>query len=269
MRKVLRKHGYHWLPRAQKRKYTAKHKLERLRFAEAVLRLTKAQLREKLSFAMDGVILSVPPKNPTDRHNYIAQGETHMWRRRGEAYTEGLAGQNPYLQQVPLDRVVPLWGGLSAGGFAVVTCHTARKLSAAEWCRIVRAGHLKRAIQALRPSKKHGPWKVLCDNEKFLHTAASRSAMAAEGISAWRMPASSPDLNPVEKMWGWLRRRIRQKDREDLRKRRPPIGKVAFRARIRAILASKTAQDVAARIAGGFRKTCRDVVARKGGMAKA
>ena len=65
--------------------------------------------------------------------------------------------------------------------------------------------------------------------------------------------ASSPDLNPVEKMWGWLQRRIRQKDREDLRKRRPPIGKVAFRARIR----------------GGFRKTCRDVVARKGGMAKA
>ena len=218
---------------------------------------------------MDGVILSVPPKSATDRQNYIAQGETHMWRRRGEAYTEGLAGQNPYPQQVPLDRAVPLWGGLSEGGFAIVTCHAARKLTTAEWCRVVRAGHLRRAIQALHPVKKRGPWKVLCDNEKFLHTALSRSAMATEGISAWRVPPSSPDLNPVEKMRSWLRRRVRQKDREDLRKRRLPLGKAAFQLRLRSILASKTAQDVAARIAGTFRKTCQDVVTRKGGMARA
>lgn len=150
-----------------------------------------------------------------------------------------------------------------------MTFHASRKLATTEWCGLVRAGRLRRAIQALHPVNKHGPWKVLCDNEKFLHTAASRSAMAAEGISAWRVPPSSPDLNPVDKMWAWLRRRIRQKDREDLQKRRPPLGKAAFKLRIRNILASKTAQDVAARIAGSFRKTCRDVVARKGGMAKA
>ncbi|CAE7600419.1 unnamed protein product [Symbiodinium sp. CCMP2592] len=260
VRQVLRKHGYHWLPRTQKGKYSGKQKLERLRFAKAVLRLTQAQLREKLSFAMDGVILSVPPKNATDRENYIAQGETHLWRRRGEAYTEALAGQQPYAQQVPMDRVLPLWGGLSEGGFAVVTFHASRKLATTAWCGLVRAGRLRRAIQALDLVTKHGPWKVLCDNE---------NAMAAEGLSAWRVPPSSPDLNPVEKMWAWLRRRIRQKDREDLRKRRPPPGKAAFKLRIRNMLASKTAQDVAARIAGSFRKTCRDVVARKGGMAKA
>ena len=62
--------------------------------------------------------------------------------------------------------------------------------------------------------------------------------MAAEGFSAWRVPASSPDLNPVEKMWARLQRRVRQKDREDLRKS-------TFQLRIRTILASKTAQDVA------------------------
>ena len=59
----------------------------------------------------------------------------------------------------------------------------------------------------------------------FLHTAA---AMAAAGVRAWRVPASSPDLNPVEKFWAWLRRRIRIKDCEDLRRRRPPIGKMSL-----------------------------------------
>ena len=69
-------------------------------------------------------------------------------------------------------------------------------------------------------------------------------------------------------MWAWLRRRIRAKDCEDLRRRRPPIGKMAFKARLRSMLASKRAQRVAARIAAGFRTTCREVVAKQGGMAR-
>ena len=92
--------------------------------------------------------------------------------------------------------------------------------------------------------------------------------MTAAGVRAWRVPASSPDLNPVEKMWAWLRRRIRTKDCEDLRRRRPPIGKMAFKARVRSILASKRAQRVAARNAAGFKTTCKEVVAKHGGMAR-
>ena len=268
IRKILRDHGYKWLPRAQKRKYSAAKKKERLKFAKAVLRLTKAKLREKLSMAMDGVILSLPPRDATERANYCAHGDTHMWRLPGEAASEELAGQDPYPYQIPADRVVPLWGGLSEGGFALVTFHHARKLTSAAWCREVRRGKLAKAIQSLSPVRPAGPWTVLCDNEAFLHTAASKRAMAAAGVRAWRVPASSPDLNPVEKMWAWLRRRIRVKDCEDLRRRRPPIGKMAFKARLRSMLASKQAQHVAARIAAGFRATCKEVVSKQGGMAR-
>ncbi|CAE7888904.1 unnamed protein product [Symbiodinium sp. KB8] len=48
--------------------------------------------------------------------------------------------------------------------------------------------------------------------------------------------------SPVEKMWAWLQRRVRAKDCEDLRKRRHPIGKMAFKARVRSMFASKQAQ---------------------------
>ena len=260
IRKVLRKHGYQWLPRAQKRKYSAKRKAERLKFAKAVLRLTKAKLREKLSLAMDGVILSLPPRDATDRANYCTHGDTHMWRLPSEAASEALAGQDPYPFQVSADRVVPLWGGLSEGGFALVAFHCARKFTSGEWCREVRRGKLAKAIQSLEPIKREGPWTVLRDNESFLHTAASKRAMREAGIVTWRVPASSPDLNPVEKMWAWLRRK---KDCEDLRRRRPPIGRTAFKARVRSMLSSKQAQSVAARIAAGFRATCKEVAAKK------
>ena len=267
IRKVLSKHGYQWLPKAQKRKYSPARKRERVRFAQAV-RLSAAQLREKLALSMDGVILSIPPRDATDRANYCAHGDSHMWRRRGEAGLEKLAGQDPYPQQVAQHRLVPFWGGLSQGGFSIITFHKARKLTTAAWCRMVADGKLTRAIQALAPVRPRGPWKILCDNESFLHTAASKHAMAAEGITAWRVPAGSPDLNPVEKMWAWLRKRLHALDRENLRRRRPPIGVTALKARIRSVLASHRAQVVAGRIAAGFRTTCKEVLAKKGGMAR-
>ena len=149
IRKLLQKHGYHWLPKAQKRKYSKLRKAERLRFARAVVQLSRARLREKLSFSMDGVILALPPRDPTDRANYCARGDGHMWRKRGEAGAERLAGQDPYPTQLPYNRTVPLWGGLSEGGFQMVAFHAPRKFTARAWCRVVRTGKLATAIKAL------------------------------------------------------------------------------------------------------------------------
>ena len=163
---------------------------ERLAFAKAVLRLTKAELREKLSLSMDGVVLAVPPKDATDRANYCAHGAGHMWRKRGEAGTEKLAGDDPYPQQIPQTRIVPLWGVLSEGGFSVITFHNKRKLTSEEWCHVVRRGKLTAAIRALEPSKADGPWKVLADNESFLHTAASRRWISSTPWSRSSMIAS-------------------------------------------------------------------------------
>ena len=151
---------------------------------------------------MDGVGLAVPPKDATDRANYCAHGTGHMWRKRGEAGTEKLAGDDPYPQQIPQARIVPLWGGLSEGGFSVITFHKKRKLTSEEWCRVVRRGKLTAAIRALEPSKADGPWKVLAENESFLHTAASSRAMADEGITLWRTPPGSPDLSPIARKCG-------------------------------------------------------------------
>ena len=53
-RKFLLSQGYKWLPRGQKRKYSAQQMRERQAFAQSVLNLGAHRLREKLSFSMDG-----------------------------------------------------------------------------------------------------------------------------------------------------------------------------------------------------------------------
>ena len=268
IRRVLTKRGYKWLPRSQKRAYSKAAMARRLAFAEAVVRLSSRQLRERLSMAMDGVVLSLPPADPVDRKNYCIHGTSHTWRKSSEAASPALAGQDPYGGQVPSTRAVPLWGGISAGGFSIVTFHSKRKLNAAEWVASVRRGALTWAIRNLSPVKADGPWYVLCDNESFLRARDSTAAHRHSKVTLWAVPARSPDLNPIEKFWSWLRTQLRQRDLADLQAGRPPMGRVAFKARVRAICRSQRAQRVARACALGLRKVCQEVVMKKGAMAR-
>jgi len=75
IRRVLGENGYKWLPRRQKRLYTKKQRKARMAFARGVLRMTKAELREKFSMAMDGSVIAVPPSDETERMNFTRRRE--------------------------------------------------------------------------------------------------------------------------------------------------------------------------------------------------
>ena len=264
IRKVLQKHGYRWLPKRQKKKYTAEVRKLRLAFARKVLSWSLKQFRERLSFAMDGVVLGLPPRDPTDRLNFCRYGDDHMWRKPSEAFSPGLAGADEYAKQIPHARALPLWGGCSEGGFAAVVFHQNKKLTGPEWQRAVRTGKVVAAIKALKPAKADGPWQVLCDNESFLTAAQSIQVHANAGIQLWQIPAKSPDLNPVERFWSWLRRKLRAMDLADAIAKRPVLGKTAYTLRVKRVLKTKKAQSVAAACAKGLRKVCREVLKKKG-----
>ena len=86
VRKLLAKNAYRWLPRRQKRVYSTVQKQARLKFAKHVLSLSRLQLREKLSLAMDGVVLGIPLADATDRMNFCRYGDEKMWRKQSEAF---------------------------------------------------------------------------------------------------------------------------------------------------------------------------------------
>ncbi len=74
----------------------------------------------------------------------------------------------------------------------------------------------------------------------------------------------SPDLNPVEKFWSWLRRQLLARDLADMSAGRPALSKIAYMARVRLLCRSQRAQTVGGAIARSWRKTCQAVVKAKG-----
>ena len=267
VRKFLKKKGYKWLRRRQNRKYSGGDRAARLRFARGVARLSKRALRSKLCMSLDGVVLSMPPAADADRFNYCWGGFSHVWRKPGEANSPSLAGGDSYDKQVPISRAIPLWGGLSESGFAPVLWHKAKKVKHDEWLLAVRDGKLSSAIRQLNPGRRRGPWTLLCDNESFLRHRKCMRAYAARNIDLWAVPARSPDLNPIEMYWAWVRRQLRVMDLVDMKQKRPALAKPAYAARVRSLLRSSRSQRVAAQCAKNLRKVCLQVIRNKGAAA--
>ena len=94
------------------------------------------------------------------------------------------------------------------------------------------------------------------------------AAYRRKNIELIKLPARFPDLNPVEKMWGWARKKLRKRDLADLSAGRRILGKTAYRQRIRSLLNSATAQHVAAKFFKRLHKTAINVSAAKGAAVK-
>ena len=268
IRKVLARNGYRWLPRAQKPKYSRQHRLIRLAFVEEILRMTEAELAKHFAMSMGGVVLGTPPADPIARENHCRFGDTHMYRKRSEAASPELGGKDLYGKQLPESRAVPLWGGVGPGGFGLVLFHRRKKVTSEEWADAVTKGRLTQACRECRPDRVRGPWRILCDNEAFLRAPASRCAHLRARVELQGIPARSPDLSPVEQFWSWLRRRLRAMDLADLIAQRQPVQKRALRARVRRLVLSLAAKDVAKHIFSRFRRTCLEVQRKRGAAAR-
>ena len=126
------------------------------------------------------------------------------------------------------------------------------------------AGKLSKAITSLNLAKPTGPWWVLCDNESFLRAKKTQQAYRDAKVNLWRIPPRSPDLNPVERFWSWLRRKLRAMGLKDAVAKRPVLGKMAYKSRVRTVCSSQQAQRVAMACARGLKKVCKEVVRNKG-----
>ena len=108
------------------------------------------------------------------------------------------------------------------------------------------------------------PLVILCDNECFLTAPASRAAHAKARVKLFHVPARSPDLNPVEMFWSWLRKRLRAMDLDDLRAGRPALAKVSLKLRVRTLIRKPQAMKTATNIFKKLRTKCAECVHKKG-----
>ena len=170
-----------------------------------------------------------------------------------------MAGDDHFLKQVPLGRCVPLWGGLGASGFAPVLFHGKKKLCTSDWVDMVQRGKLRAALRKAS-GKRRRPWVVVCDNERCVHSVDVMAAHTAAGIVLWHIPPRSPDLNPIERFWSWLRRRLLALDLKDAAARRPVFSKLAYRERVKSVLRSRRSSAVVIANYQSFRQVCQKVV---------
>lgn len=191
-----------------------------------------------------------------------------VYRKRSEIDLPELQGYSAYTKQAPASRCIPLWGGIGPGGFAPVLWHDERKTNTEEYVEALREGSLMAALRHCNPRKRSGPWGVLCDNEAFLRAGPCCTYYSRHNITLWNLPAKSPDLNPIEKMWGWMRKRLRAMDLADLKAGRPVPGRTAYRERVKRLLRSQKAQTVARNFYSNIRTVAKRVKKAKGGAVR-
>jgi transposase len=150
----------------------------------------------------------------------------------------------------------------------VITIHKTKKLNTDEWVEVLKAGKFIQAVRKLKASSGRAPWKVLCDNESFLEAKLCRAEYKKKHLSLIHIPSKSPDLNPIESFWGWMRAQLRRRDLKDLRDGRPALGKMAYKVRLTRFLKTRRAQDVAKAKFNAFKKVCREVKNKRGAASR-
>ena len=106
-----------------------------------------------------------------------------------------------------------------------------------------------------------------CWSPSLLRAKESLKAYKKFNIKLLDNAARSPDLNPIERFWAWLRKDLLHMDMADLKAGRAVPGKTAYKERVRRLLKTARAQKAAANHAKSWRKTCQIVVKRKGGAS--
>lgn len=167
-----------------------------------------------------------------------------------------------------LPRAVPLWAGIGSKGVSEILMHKTKKCGIDEWAKVVRCGKLGSVCRELHAEKRPGPWRVLCDGEAFLQNKGIRKLYTTKRIVLVVIPPHSPDLNPIEKFWGWLKKELRRLDLQDLRSGRGVLGKTAYKARVRLVLKRKKTQQIATAFSGQLYSACKEVIKKKGAATR-
>ena len=101
-----------------------------------------------------------------------------------------------------------------------------------------------------------------------MHSAKSKKAHDLDSVSLWKIPAHSPDLNPIEKFWAWSNRELRHRDLADLKSKAPPLTKTKYMERVKQVLQTQKAANKVASIIRGFRQTLKEIEKKKGAAAR-
>ena len=103
---------------------------------------------------------------------------------------------------------VMTWAGFSSAGCTEIAFTTAR-LNAARYQDI-----LEEYLIPTAPLITNGKWTFMQDNAPSHRAESTRAFLSANEVDVIEWPPYSPDLNPIENLWGWLVRKVYEHGRQ-------------------------------------------------------
>lgn len=238
VRRALHAEGVHHRRPAKKPYLTPRHKQERLRFA-----------RDYLDFNWENVIFS-------DEKTFLSsqKGRLHLWRRNNTRWCEQNIVPNTESGRI----TVNMWGWMSSAGPGELALMPPRA-TAVDYVEVLNDVMLP-TVRNVYPFDD-------CRNVSFVqdNCPVHRAGVVREwfnlhpeiNIIPW--PARSPDLNPIENLWGLMVQRWEPRD-----ERRPEL----LSSHCMEVWENLRGTEICANLVGSMRRRLLDCIENNGGHTK-
>ena len=199
IQRVLHKNGYHYLHSRKKGLLTPKDKVRRLKWAKSMRHHDTDFWTREIAFYLDGVGFA----HKTNPYGEARSTSTMSWRKR----SEGLEMTTKGKKEGSGGKMANFFVGIAACGKGVVLCKQYTwKLNGENF-----AGFVERNFPEAFQKAGHD-----IDGGMFLQDGDPRQncRLAVEkfdflGCNVFHIPAKSPDLNPIENIFGLIRKQLR------------------------------------------------------------
>lgn len=169
-------------------------------FKKAHKLLGKASAKGRAQFIreLSDLVLSA---QQSDGPLLVFVDEAHIHLDADTGYGWAPRGQRLYVNSnsPALSQKRTCFGMYLYGATQPVQIHTASWANGQTTCE---------TLEALRQTYPHQPLVLIWDNVRYHHSKLVRSKAEELGIRLLYLPPYSPDLQPVERLWGWLRQEL-------------------------------------------------------------
>ena len=198
VRRYLNKMGYRVSQCRRKGILLKEDLVKRLAFAKKCKKLPTSFWKENISFYLDGASFA----HKTNPSQHARTTRTRTWKKKGESLAQHCTAKGK--KEGVAGRVARFMCSISYGrGFT--KCHRYTGSINGETCREFILEHFPSMFEDSPNSRGK---LFLQDGDPSQNSALAREAMDAVGCRLFKIPARSPDLNPIENAFNNIRKKI-------------------------------------------------------------